>query len=92
MAHFLVFADQPNKRRSDGLNALVVEAADAASAPAAARALVGGSATTFDNFAVTEIAPGVQFALQGNGVVGQPGNSLGLPTVDRGGNVPLAAL
>lgn len=94
MATFLVYADKPNKRRPDGLNALVVEAADAASAPAAARGLLknGGTPSDFENFAVVEVVAGLQFACQGNGVVAQPGNAAGLPTLDRGGNTPLVAV
>lgn len=94
MATFLVYADKPNKRRPDGLNALVVEAGDAASAPAAARGLLksGGTPSDFENFAVVEVVAGVQFACQGDGVVAQPGNAAGLPTIDRGGNTPLAAV
>lgn len=95
MAHFLIYADKPNKRRPDGLNALVVEAADAASAPAAARGLLksGGTPSDFENFAVVEVVAGVQFACQGGGgVVAQPGNAAGLPTIDRGGNTPLVAV
>lgn len=94
MPHFLIYADSPNKRRPDGLNALVVEAANAASAPAAARGLLrnGGTVSDFETFSVVEVGPGVQFACQGDGIVAQPGNSAGLPTIDRGGNIPLVAV
>ena len=38
MPQFILYADQPQTRRADGVNTVVVVAADAASAPAAARA------------------------------------------------------
>ena len=56
MATFLLYPAQPQFRRADGLNAVVVPAADAASAPAAARALCKRvEIDAFDNFTVVEI-------------------------------------
>lgn len=94
MPHFLFFADTPEKRRPDGLNAVLVEGADQAAAETAIAGLMkDGNGAEFDNFAVVEITDtsGVMVAFQGEGALGQPGNSLGIPTISRGGGVPLNA-
>lgn len=90
MPAFVLHARTAASRRSDGLNVIVVNAADAASAPAAARALFRDGNifdTDFDDFAVVEFAdttPG--FVAQGNGLVGAAIGQSTWPTLTRGGN------
>lgn len=87
MATFLLYPAQPQFCRADGLNAIVVPAADAASAPAAARALCKRVGTdAFDNFTVVEIGATTAFAVEGHPPVGQPGNAEGLPHLGRSGD------
>lgn len=87
MATFLLYPAEPHFRRADGLNAIVVPAADAASAPAAARALCKRvEIDAFDNFAVVEIGATTAFAVEGHPPVSQPGNAEGLPHLGRGGH------
>lgn len=90
MPTFLLYPAEPQYRRADGFNAVVVPAADAASAPAAARALfkaIEGDA--FANFAVVLIGAATSFAVQGHPPVSRPGNAESLPTLGRGGQVDM---
>lgn len=86
MPQFILYADQPQARRADGVNTVVVVASDAASAPAAARALVRAAAPdAFDNFQVVALGEATEFAVEGAPLVGRPGNTEGFPTIGRGG-------
>jgi hypothetical protein len=66
MATHVVYAHEPHLRRSDRRNAIFVEAADAASARAAAEALVGASAGALADFAVAELATASDFVVRGH--------------------------
>ncbi|GAB1717346.1 MAG: hypothetical protein NTAFB05_23880 [Nitrobacter sp.] len=66
MATHVVYAHEPHLRRSDRRNAIFVEAADAASAKAAAEALVGASPGALANFAVAELATAPDFVVRGH--------------------------
>ena len=93
MATFLLYPAQPQFRRADGINTIVVPAADAASAPAAARALVRNVAPdAFDDFTVVEIGATTAFAVEGHAPVSQPGNVEGLPTLGRAGHEVMVAV
>lgn len=86
MPQFILYAEKPETRRADGINTLVVVAADAAAAPAAARALVRGVAPdAFDNFRVVALDAATEFVVEGHPLVGRPSNADGLPTLGRAG-------
>lgn len=86
MPTFLLYPAAPNFRRADGFNTVVVPAANAAAAPATARALFKRVAPdAFENFTVIEVGASTAFAVQGHPPVSQPGNAEGLPTLGRGG-------
>lgn len=90
MPTFLLYPAEPQYRRADGFNAVVVPAADAASAPAAARALFKAiPSDAFDNFAVVLVGAATAFAVQGHPPVSKPGNAEGLPTLGRGGQIDM---
>lgn len=86
MPQFILYADQPHTRRADGVNTVVVVADDAASAPAAARALVRGVAPdAFNDFRTVALGVATEFAVEGSPLVGRPDNAEGFPTLGRGG-------
>lgn len=90
MPQFILYADQPQTRRADGVNTVVVVAADAASAPAAARALVRSAAPdAFDDFRVVTLGEATEFVVEGTPLVGRPGNTEGFPILGRGGQQTL---
>lgn len=66
MATHVVYAHEPHLRRSDRRNTIFVEAADAASARAAAEALVGASPGALADFAVAELATVPDFIVRGH--------------------------
>lgn len=82
----------PALRRADGICAVIVEAANAAAVPAAARAAVeGSSAKDFVGWSTMQLAttpdPAFKpFVGQGDITLGQRNNGAGLPHLDRGGN------
>lgn len=88
MAGFIVFADAPEKRRSDGMNTVLVTAPDAAGARQTARDLVGDT-SGFESFAAIQISaadlatPNV--VIEGGSPVGAVGN-LTWPTLRRSGD------
>lgn len=90
MPQFILYAEKPETRRADGINTIVVVATDAAAAPAAARALVRGVAPdAFDRFRVVALSAATEFVIEGAPLVSRPGNAESLPTLGRGGHVPL---
>lgn len=92
MPQFILYADRPETRRADGINTIIVVAADAAAAPAAARALVrAAESDAFKNFRVLALGAATEFAVEGSPLVGRPGNAENLPTLGRGGHVTMNA-
>lgn len=90
MPTFLLYPATPNFRRADGFNAVVVPAANAAAAPAAARALFKSvEPDAFDKFTAVEVGAATAFAVQGHPPVSQPGNVEGLPILGRGGHIDM---
>ncbi len=86
MAAFVVFSDAPNTRRSDGIGAVLVTAADAAAARTAATALVGTGAGSVSEWAAVQVSAGdlavADVAFQGLAV----GAADPWPRLTRGGN------
>jgi hypothetical protein len=66
MANYIVYAKQPNTMRADRRNAIFVQADDAASARAAAEALVGPAAGALAGFEVLDLASAPDFVVGGH--------------------------
>lgn len=85
MATFVFYADEPRKRRADGINTVCAHGATQAAARAVAEALVGqpGAFAEYLAIDVTDNAP--PFIVQGNPPVGALGQTA-WPTLTRGGD------
>ena len=92
MAGYLVYADAPNKRRSDGFNAALVTASNEANARQACRDLAGDADHGFEDWAAVQVSSGdlatADVFLQGAGPVGAADP---WPRLTRGGNTLVGA-
>lgn len=85
MATFVFYADEPRKRRADGVNTVVAHGATEAAARAVAEGLIGqpGAFAEYLAIDITENAP--PFVMQGTPPIGAIGQTT-WPTLTRGGD------
>lgn len=81
MATFCVFADAPEKRRSDRCNTIIVQADDADAARAAAEVHIHASPGDLAAFAAVDLSTAPPFVVRGHPPLGGAGQSVWPSTI-----------
>lgn len=76
MATFCVFADAPEKRRSDRCNTIIVQADDEEAARAAAEVHIGANLGDLAGFAVVNLSAAPPFVVRGHPPLGGAGQTV----------------
>ncbi|MBN9147171.1 MAG: hypothetical protein J0I83_03020 [Nitrobacter sp.] len=76
MTIYCVFADAPEKRRSDRCNTVIVQAANEAAALTAAEQHIGASPGDLAGFAVVDLSTAPPFVVRGHPPLGGAGQSV----------------